>query len=130
MKGRHVPPSRRRYEETHPAVSVRVTLAERERLRAMHERGISMGDILDAGLNGVKLTNEHTAKIRKEAYERGFTAAFERYAIRLPCPGCKKPVVVEGDQALRAARKRVEGVFWHPGCWDTRERFQVVRQRP
>ena len=70
-KPRHVSPSRARYEQSHPTVSLRVD----------SDTGLSVADVLRVGL-------EKSAPSVREAYYRGFMAALvEMYEIT--CDECE-----------------------------------------
>ena len=67
-KARHVPPSRKRYEERNPTVSARVSRELKEQLQeTMEKTGKSFADVLKEGLR----VQEPSAK---EAYDRGYKA--------------------------------------------------------
>jgi hypothetical protein len=56
---RRVPPSRERYEDTHPVISVRVTPQMRERLELLKTTsGMSAADVLRVGLGLAQLAIE------------------------------------------------------------------------
>jgi hypothetical protein len=50
-KAKHIPPSRKRYEETHPVIAIRVDKALYDKVRDIKEANdISFADILKQGL--------------------------------------------------------------------------------
>ena len=78
---RKVPPSRLRYEEANPIVSVRVSKELYAELKALRESsGLSLGDILRIGL---KKTQPDLEAVREESfvegYGIGYSAAKEEY---------------------------------------------------
>ena len=81
-KPRHVSPSRARYEQSHPTVSLRVDLDTRKELLELKEKaGSSVADVLRFGL-------KQSAPSVREAYYRGFVAALaEMYEIT--CDECE-----------------------------------------
>ena len=81
-KPRHVSPSRARYEQSHPTVSLRVDSDTRTELLELKEKGgLSVADVLRVGL-------EKSAPSVRKAYYRGFMAALvEMYEIT--CDECE-----------------------------------------
>jgi len=70
-KPKPVPPSRIRYTEANPTVSVRISQGFKEELDELKEMsGLSMGDILKAGLDRLKPDTE-------ASYERGLKDGYE-----------------------------------------------------
>ncbi len=70
-KGKHKPPSRLRYEETHPTVSLRVSRELRNHLDEMRRMsGKSYADILRDGA----MRNELSVK---ESYQRGYEKGWD-----------------------------------------------------
>ena len=70
-KAKHKPPSRLRYEKSHPVVSIRVDKAVYEKLnRLKTEAGKSYGDVVREGL-GIQ---EHA---NKKAYDLGYKAGLK-----------------------------------------------------
>ena len=69
-KAKHIPPSRKRYEESHPAVSARVSREFYEKLNEIREKtGKSFADMLK---EGARLQEP----ITKKAYDRGYKAGY------------------------------------------------------
>ncbi len=104
-KTKPVPPSRIRYTEANPTVSVRINQEFKGELEEMKEMsGLSMADILKAGLDKLEPDNE-------ASYERGlkdgYEMAEEEFKVLATCSGCGKahlPVVGEGMKAAAAQR--------------------------
>jgi len=104
-KSKRVPPSRLRYESNNPAVSVRVSRELKDELDEIRATsGMSMGDILKAGLDRLKPDTE-------EAYDRGYIDGYEvakeEYQVMATCWGCGKahlPVVGETMKAVAAQK--------------------------
>ena len=83
MKRRtHRPPSKVRYDQTHPTVSVRVTRELYDQLEDLRERsGKSLGDILREAL-------KQQAPSARKAYELGYNAAKREFAVSYKCSVC------------------------------------------
>jgi len=84
--GKHKPPSRIRYEKTHPTVSVRVDGNIYRQLKDLKQRsGISMVEILLVGLGKL-------APMAKEAfYEGQMRGLSDAYAVS--CPTCQDDII-------------------------------------
>ncbi len=81
-KTKRVPPSRKRYEESHPVVSVRLPADLRHELDLLKiESGMSTADVIRIALDKAKPDI-------KAAYERGVEAAREIYEVSYPCSEC------------------------------------------
>ena len=85
-KRRPTPPSRQRYEASHPTVSFRVDRNLYLELKRLKEQAnLSVGDILKVGL-------EKSSPSIEEAFNRGFmTALAEVYNV--VCDGCDDEVM-------------------------------------
>lgn len=65
------PPSRIRYEETHPVISVRLSMDDYRRFKKMkEERGVSWAQLLREMLIG-------NLRCYREGFERGYQRGFE-----------------------------------------------------
>ena len=85
-KAKHKPPSRIRYEQTHPVISIRVNKELYEKLKEIKEMGNkSFADILKEALGIQKRST-------KGAYDRGYkTGLAEGQIVSLGnCPRCGK----------------------------------------
>ena len=108
---KHVPPSRKRYEARNPTVSVRVSAAIKARMEALRATtGKSMAAILLESL----VAQEASAQ---EAYQRGFKAASDRFRVVFPCVGCRKGIVVDGeDRKALVVKAMADARIGHKGC--------------
>ena len=81
-RGKHKPPSRIRYEKTHPTVSVRVDETTYRQLKGLKQRsGISLAGILLVGL-------EKLAPMAGSAFNKGLMHGLsDAYAVS--CPRCQ-----------------------------------------
>ena len=85
-KQRSVPPSRARYEKSHPTVTIRVDLGLYNELKGLKETaGMSLADILKVGLGKAQAA---TAPAWLEGYESAIGACYEEV-----CPSCQNDVV-------------------------------------
>ena len=85
-KRRSTPPSRRRYEASHPTVSFRVDLDLYAQLKALKEKAnLSVADVLKVGL-------ERCEPLVGEAHRTGFMGGLaESYAVA--CDDCQDEVM-------------------------------------
>ncbi len=105
----HVPPSRLRYEESHPTVSFRLRRELHEQLKATLEQSEhSFADFVKEAL-GVK---ERTVGA---AYSKGYVAAREKYLVTYHCRGCRELLEVDDPTAKAAARQGMEQEGWGHG---------------
>ena len=95
-KRRSIPPSRRRYEASHPTVSFRVDLDLYGELKALKEKGnLSVADIMKVGL-------ERCEPLVGEAYHTGFMGGLaETYAVA--CDDCQDQVMAIAQADYSAA---------------------------
>ena len=85
-KRRPLPPSRERYERSHPTVSLRVDLDLYAQLKALKEKAnLSVADVLKVGLQkGEPLVDE--------AFRNGFMSALAE-VYEAVCDGCEDAVM-------------------------------------
>ena len=108
-KPKQVPPSRVRYEEANPTVSVRISREFHEELEDLKEMSdLSMADILKAGLDKLKPdVDQFYDQGLKDGYEMGYEMGEEEFKVLATCSGCGKahlPVVGERMKAVAAQR--------------------------
>ena len=100
---KRVPPSRERYEETHPVISVRVTPEMRERLEQLKsESGMSTADIIRIGMNKAR---PYVKAANIKLLENTFEEAREYFEVEYPCPRCgywHQAIVTEESKAIAA----------------------------
>lgn len=111
---RRKPPSRLRYEQSHPTVSCRVSLKTYRVLdKARHNEGWSFADMLKAGLGTLRAA----AEMQREAYQQGYLDAEKQFKVSFPCSGCGRPIAVEGQQAKQSAAQYMREHGWgHIEC--------------
>ena len=99
-KKRHKPPSRIRYEKTHPVISVRMPKKWIDDLDAyLDEQGLSRGDFYRISL-GKQKANYRRAYIQgyNKGYNIGLNAEYEKgmqdWGIQFPCRICGELVYI------------------------------------
>ena len=97
------PPSRVRYEESHPTVSCRVPKALYDKLNAIRHAGDrSFADILKVGLRLLEPKVMSAADARKEGHTEGYTegyaAAVAKFRVTFPCNVCGEPIEVTREE--------------------------------
>ena len=86
-KRRSIPPSRRRYEASHPTVSFRVDLDLYAQLKGLKEKAnLSVADVLKVGL-------ERCGPLVGEAHHTGFMSALSE-AYELVCDTCEDEITL------------------------------------
>lgn len=108
------PPSRGRYEASHPTVSARIPLATREKLLSNLE---SLGMSLSEALKHLAGELEVKAKPIEEARNEGFQRAKNLYMVTFACSQCGKPIsIVETKTKAEVARYMSERGWKHSKC--------------
>jgi len=88
----HKPPSKIRYDQAHPTVSIRVTQPLYKELTELRKlSGKSLGDILREALGKQVPTT-------RKAYQKGYEAAQLKYAILFKCTVCGGDLVLESEE--------------------------------
>ena len=107
-KTKPVPPSRTRYIELNPTVSVRISQELKGELEEMKEMsGLSMSDILKIGLEKLE---PDVHQFYDQGLKDGYEVAEEEFKVLAPCSGCGEahlPVV--GERMKAAAAQRMIG---------------------
>jgi hypothetical protein len=109
---KRVPPSRERYEESHPVISVRVTPEMRERLELLkNTSGMSAADVLRIGLDLAQPAIE-------EAFNVGYGDAEWRLKVTYWCSGCgRDDLSVEAPEEAEAVGEFLSRNGWYcPRC--------------
>ena len=113
---RRVPPSRTRYEQQNPTVSIRVSKEMYDRLKALKEQGDkSLGDILREAL-GVQ--EPATRAARSRGYRKGgYADAKKLYRVNFRCSVCNGRLFIDDDTSKRAAAEYMQQNGWsHNSC--------------
>ena len=99
-------PSRIRYEEQHPTVSFRLPRPLYDKLKShISDRGISFADFVKEALGEqqARLPGIDIAKVRREAYGKGYEKGFDEWVIEFPCAGCGEEAPVIPDSGKSAS---------------------------
>jgi len=112
------PPSRLRYEESHPTISCRVSLQTYVLLdKARQDEGWSFAAMLKAGLGILRAEALTHRQIRDEAYQRGFREAETKFKVVCGCSICGKPIPIQAQDAKLAAAECMRARGWgHDAC--------------
>lgn len=112
------PPSRIKYEKTHPVVTIRVSLDIYDRLQERRRNGQSYADILRIGVEKQEAYNAPLLKkideLELEVLEAEET--IERRTITYPCYVCNRLLKVESEEAKEVCRRALRGRFRHSTC--------------
>ena len=88
-------PSRKRYEEKNPVVSIRVTVEQKKELEEFKKKsGFSNGDLLEAWLNHTKPEFDAAYTV---GYEKGYEEASTEYVVYYFCP-CGELLIIDSDE--------------------------------
>jgi len=112
MKGKvKKPPSKIRYDQSHPTVSIRVTRALYDQLKDLREHsGKSLGDILREAL-------EQQTPSTKMAYQLGHNAAKREFAVHYKCTVCGGNLTVASAEVKQAIARYMRDNGWgHSAC--------------
>ncbi len=109
---RSVPPSRLRYEEANPAVTVRVPRELRDVLAELKEaQGLSMGDLLRIGLDKAKPDLDAAYQ---HGMEMGYDIAKDEYEVTYWCSRCRRRhISVTTDAEKEAAAELLYQAGWY-----------------
>lgn len=113
---KHVPPSRRRYEETHPTVTLRVDQALYNQLKSLKEAtGQSVADVLRIGLGKAQAVAEQAYT---QGAEFGYEEAREEFEVTYWCSGCQqRHMSASTHEQKEAAANLLYRAGWHdPAC--------------
>ncbi len=112
---RRVPPSRVRYEQQNPTVSIRVSREMYDRLKTLREqRNKSLGDGLREAL-GVQEPATRAGYIR--GYGSGYAEAEQLYWVDYRCSVCNGILTIYDDDAKQAAAEYMRQGGWsHDSC--------------
>ena len=110
-KMRHQPPSKIRYNQTHPTVSIRVSQDLYDQLKVLREKsGKSLGDILREALG-------KQAPSTNKAFQRGFNNARRQFVVTYRCAICGGPIEVTTGREKQEIVEYMRSEGWgHGGC--------------
>jgi len=110
-KKKHQPPSRIRYNKTHPTVSIRVSRDLYDELKDLREKsGKSLGDILREALS-------KQAPSANKAFQRGFDKARRQFVVTYRCSRCGGIIEVTNNQEKQEIADYMRSEGWlHTSC--------------
>ena len=123
---RKAPPSRIKYEQSHPVVSFRVPKHIYDELQRVKEGGgNSFTDILKLGLGMTEVRLKKLEEARKqgwdEGYKKGFADARLRYRAIYHCSVCGQMIEVTIKEEKEAIREYMQEQGWaHTECLEPR----------
>ena len=101
---RHVPPSRIRYEQSHPTVTFRISTELRTRLERLEEKtGKSCSQLLKEGLG---LIEREVGQPYDQGWCEGYAEALGLFDV--PCARCGEPLVLDGRGDGRVRNRLLE----------------------
>ena len=111
MERGHKPPSRVRYEASHPTVTVRLSAEAHKRLlKLCQTTGKSPADVMREAV-GVQEVSAGSA------YQKGFQTAMALYAVKWKCRVCGRDITVTSELATKKLAQRPAEVGWiHGDC--------------
>ncbi|MFC1983655.1 ribbon-helix-helix domain-containing protein [Chloroflexota bacterium] len=111
VKRKHQPPAKKRYDDTHPVVSVRVDLPLKQKLEEIKKMsGKSVGDILREAVKVQSLSV-------KNAFTLGKNKAKSTYGVSYKCFRCGGTKWVETLEERKAAAQYMRDNGWgHRNC--------------
>lgn len=117
------PPSRVKYEESHPTVSCRVSRETYDRLQEMKEKeGKSFADILKIGLGILALKAKKDEKAYSRGYRDGYREAEREFKVAYACSVCGKTITLNSEGEKEAASGYMEEHGWgHAECHRKRQ---------
>ena len=111
-----VPPSRARYEEANPAVTVRISQELREKLGELKEKqGLSVGDVLRIGL---EMATPDLNVAHERGTKEGYEVARREYEVKYRCGRCgRRHLSITEVTEKKAAASLMEQAGWYsPDC--------------
>lgn len=107
----HKPPSKIKYDKSHPTVSIRVTRELYDRLKELREQGgKTLGDILREAL-------KQQAPSTKKAYQLGLNVAKQQFAVSYKCSVCGETMTVRFSNERKAIAGYMQKQGWrHNKC--------------
>ena len=112
---RSKPPSRLRYEKSHPVLSARVSQEVKEHIKDYQlKTGKSVADILK---EAIKIQDESYELAYLQGYDEGFNEAKSQYRISFPCSVCGQEIEITNEDTKQEVRGyMVEHKWGHSSC--------------
>ena len=116
-KKRHVPPSRRRYEQSHPTVSVRVSRDVFDQLKMLKQQSSkSVADVLKEALGTQAPSVKRSHQL---GYMKGLAEAEKKYRIDYRCSVCGGTITLASVEEKQAVTEYMRENGWaHGSCRD------------
>jgi len=117
-KDKRKPPSRIKYEQSHPVVSCRVPKVIYDRLQDVKQRdGRSFMDILKIGLRIRESKAKKEVEAYSEGYKEGYREAEREFKVTYACSVCGKTIALNSKGEKQAASEYMEEHGWgHKEC--------------
>ncbi|MBA7702042.1 hypothetical protein ES703_110793 [subsurface metagenome] len=111
VKKKHQPPAKKRYNDTHPIVSVRVDLPLKQKLDEIKNMsGKSVGDILREALKFQSLSV-------KNSFTLGQNKGKSTYGVSYKCSKCGGTMWIQSPEEKKAAAQYMREHSWaHVAC--------------
>ena len=118
VKDSHKPPSRIRYEQSHPTISFRVSRETHDKLKEhLIRRRVSFADFVKESLGIQQLKIPDIGKIKETNWIQGYNKAMEKYEITIRCHRCRQPMTVTPNSPLhQTIMDYIEGAWSHTNC--------------
>lgn len=112
-KKKHLPPSKIKYNQTHPTVSIRVSQDLYDQLKDLRGKsGKSLGDILRESLG-------KQAPSANKAFQQGFDEARRQFVVPYKCSICGGSLEVTTDEEKKQIAMHMRSAGWaHTSCLD------------
>lgn len=116
------PPSRIRYEQSHPTLSCRLDKQTHDLLQSrLKDNGLSFAQFVKSQLGVLEIKAPDVKKIQKQAYERGHDKGFQEakahYCVAYFCSVCGGTLEVTTDKEKQAVREYMNEHRWaHSNC--------------
>jgi len=118
MRKNHKSPSRIKYDQNHPTISVRLPKDKREKLLAMLKTmDVTLPQLI------LNFIGEYEIKIKpieiikgasfKAGLGKGYQQGIKNCAIKYPCSKCGKEIVVSSKEEKKAIRDFMTESGWH-----------------
>ena len=115
---RHKPPSRIRYEKSHPVVSFRIKKEYYDKMKKLlDQKGKSIADFFKEAL-GIQ------EESYQQPYDKGYEDAKKKYAVRFRCSICNEWMEIYTDKEKELARETMESHKWGHGKCHKKQREQ------
>ena len=111
VKKKQPPPSKIKYDKSHPTISIRVSQDLKIQLDEIRETsGKSIGDILREAVGA-------QSKSVKTAWNRGHSLAKSKYGVRYKCSVCGGDMIIDTADEKKAVAKFMREAGWkHGSC--------------